>query len=76
MNKKKRSRLTQAQSFLSQALHIVEDVKDDEQDDLDNLPEGFQDSDQGQKMEEVISLLDDAMDSIAEASSSIDEAIS
>lgn len=74
MNKEKRQRLLYAQSLLSKASDIVADVRDDEQDDFDNLPESIQDAARGQQMSDAVDAMEDAIESIEEASSCIDKA--
>ena len=54
MNQKKRKTLQQARHMLEQASELVIQVRDDEQDSFDNLPEGIQESERGQMMEEAI----------------------
>lgn len=72
MNNKKRSKLREANNLLSQAVSLVEIVKDDEQDCLDNTPENFQSSDQYWNMETVVSCLEDAIDDIGSAIENIE----
>jgi len=50
-------------------------IKDEEQEKFDNLPEGLQQSENGQKFEETISSLDDALSNLEEAISNIDNVI-
>lgn len=51
--------LTEAQKIFENAKEIVEGVRDEEQECFDNLTEGLQASERGQKMEETASTLDD-----------------
>lgn len=74
MNNVRRKRLKQAQDLLNSAAQIVDQVKDDEQDAYDNLPESFQESDKGQRMEEAIDHLTDALNAIEEAGDCIEDA--
>lgn len=74
MNNERRRRLKKAQELLNSAAQIVELVRDEEQDSFDNLPESFQDSDNGQRMEEAIEHLDDALSAIEEAGECIESA--
>lgn len=62
MNKQKRKRLSTAKEMISTACGIIEDVRDDEQESYDNLPEGIQESNVGVSMEENIDILTDAID--------------
>ena len=74
LNKEKRRRLREAQRLLASATRIVEQVRDEEQDDFDNMPESLQESDNGQRMEEAIDHLDDALRALEEADECIDSA--
>ena len=52
MNAERRKRLTDAISYINRAVQIIEDVRDDEQDSFDNLPESLQSGDRGMLMED------------------------
>lgn len=60
----KRSDIDKAKILAEKAKHIIDDVRDEEQDAFDNLPEGFQIGSRGQQMEENIMNMDSAMDEI------------
>lgn len=75
MNKQKRAKLREADSLLAMARQLISQVKDREQDDLDNCPENLQGSERYTTMENAIDELDDAMQSIDEASTSVNNAI-
>lgn len=67
MNNKKRKELTNAVSLLNNAESIIESVRDDEQDCLDNMPENLEGSQQYSDMENAVDYLEEAMNSIMEA---------
>ncbi len=71
MNNKRRKRLREAGSLIGNAMSIVEQVKDEEQDSLDNIPEGLQESERCTLMEDAVSNLEDAISSLSDASNSI-----
>lgn len=52
---------------LQKALDIVSAAMDEEQEAFDNLPESFQDGEKGQRMEEIISNLDECVGFIEDA---------
>ena len=54
---------------------FLEEIKSEEQDYLDNMPESFQQGDRGQKAEEAVNRLDDVDVGIDEMIGSLDEAI-
>ncbi|HRG20499.1 MAG TPA: hypothetical protein PLQ57_05690 [Saprospiraceae bacterium] len=67
MNKQDRKELEKAINDIENAKSLVEEILDNEQSKFDNLPEGLQISEKGQKMEENISALDDARNLLEEA---------
>ena len=74
MNDKRRRRLKKATSMINQAIQIIEEVRDEEQDSYDNLPESIMDGDRGAKMEEAIENMEDALSDLESASENIDNA--
>lgn len=60
MNKARRMRLIAVQSKLSDLKAEIEQIRDEEQEAYDNLPESIQDSPRGERMEEAIDELYDA----------------
>ena len=89
MNNKQRKKLYEEKVRLGNAHDIIESVREnleemygDEQDKSDNLPEGLQESEMGEKLQEIAGLLEDAsydLDSISgeisDVLDKIDEAI-
>ena len=75
MNKQRRKRLSEATELLGAALSIIEEVKAEEEEAFDNLPEGIQCGERGEQMEEYISILDDVYGSIEELDLQITEII-
>ena len=51
----------------------LEEIRDEEQDAFDNLPEGIQESERGEQMEEYISQMESAIDDMENAKSSLEE---
>lgn len=68
MNKQRRIRLRESNTLLIKALQIVNAVKDEEQDALDNFPENLQNSERYTAMENAIDDLEEAIDCIEQAS--------
>jgi hypothetical protein len=82
MNKIRRKELEKATSLLNDAsvlleeiMGIIEAAKDEEQECYDNLSEGLQASEKGQKYEENSILLDEAFSSVDQALSACNSAI-
>jgi len=72
-------RLTPLAATITDIKDALETIRDEEQESFDNMPEGLQQGDRGQAMEEAISTLDSAIDDLENFDidnivSSIDEA--
>lgn len=76
MNKKRRALLESATEYLSRAANIIEMASEQESDCLDNMPENLQGSERYEKMESVISFLEDALEHTENAKDCISEAVS
>lgn len=75
MNKERRNALKNAMSYLDKAIEIITDVRDEEQDSMDNMPENLQGGERYETMEMAVESLEEAIDKIEEAKDSVDEAI-
>lgn len=75
VNERKRKSLREAIQFLNRAIFIVDGVCDQEQDAIDNLPEGLQASERCEAMELAVDSLNDATEKIEEAKEYIESAI-
>lgn len=64
MNVYRRGQIREAMEKLGQAENIIDTVRGEERDAYDNLPYSFQNSEQGEKMEEIAESLDEAFDEI------------
>lgn len=62
MNAARRKEIERAIDLLYQAKEIIENVRDDEQDAYDNMPESLQYSERGERMSENVDALDNAAD--------------
>ena len=74
MNKKRRESIAKAVEILTTAFQMVESIRDEEQDCLDNMPENLESSYRYEKMENAVDRLDDAVSSIEEARDALEEA--
>lgn len=74
MNTTRRKELDRALAMLEEARSIIDNVKDEEQSAMDNMPESLQEGLQGEKMQECISAMEDIDSSLDEAIGRIDEA--
>ena len=67
MNNARRKEIELALDALSEARTRLEDVMNEEQESLDNLPDSLRESDQGEVMEGNVSDLDAAIYSVGDA---------
>lgn len=75
MNKDRRERLQELKDKLLDIQTGLEEIKDEEQEAYDNLPESLQEGDKGQKMSDAIDNLDSAYSSTEEIAEYLDEAM-
>lgn len=75
MNNTTRKELEKAIALIDDAKEIVERIKDEEQEKYDNLSDGLQQSEKGQRFEEIVSTLDDVFSQLEEAVGNIYEAV-
>lgn len=74
MNKDRRKQLADAKDSLDEIIASLNDIRDEEQDAYDNMPESLQSSDNGSRMTDAIDAIDEAISSVEEAQQHIDEA--
>lgn len=75
MNKQRRKELNEIISKLESLRDDLECLQGEEQDYYDNMPENLQCSERGERAEEAVSSLEDALYNIDSAIDSINEAI-
>ena len=73
MNKERRKRLAKAYGLIEEVKAILEEVKDDESESYENLPESFQNGERGEEMQGYIEMLDEAYNYLDDASSVVDQ---
>ena len=73
MNKQRRKKLAEASALIAQAQGIIEEVKDEEEEARENMPESLQDSEKGEQMQDYIDCLDEAYGQCDDLMSIIDE---
>ncbi len=73
MNKERRTELLDVVELLDEAIERLEEIRDDEQDAFDSLPDSLQDSVRGQSMQDAIDAMDGFGDSISVVRSKIEE---
>ena len=75
MNKQRRSTIKTAMLHIEKAVELIQDVKYEEQDALDNMPENLQNSERYEAMENAIDSLEDALDGIEDVKDCLDRAV-
>jgi hypothetical protein len=61
MNANRRKQLAEAIAKIEEARTLIEIVRDEEQDAFENMPEGLQSSERGEKMETAVSRMEDSL---------------
>ena len=75
MNAQKRKELQEAIDYLEKARVIIEEIRDEEQNCFDNLPEGLQCSEKGDKFQEAIDNLDTVASDLDQSIMTVEETI-
>lgn len=75
MNAKRRKQLEKVIALIDDAKSQLDALKDEEQEAFDNMPESLQYSEKGERMEEIISYLDDSFSELESAIENITSAI-
>ena len=73
MNKQRRKRLGVAFDKVYEAMEILEEVKSEETDSYENLPDNFRDGDRGEEMQGYIEMLEEAYGYLDDANSVIEQ---
>lgn len=72
MNKEKRSRLSNANDLIKEAVSVISSVRDDEEDSFNNLSDGLQNTQRGMDMQDAVEQMDGIIDALEEVSSDLD----
>lgn len=64
MNKDRRTRLEEIREKISAIICDLEEIRDEEESALTNLPESLQESSRGQEMQEAVDCLGDIYDNL------------
>lgn len=74
MNQDRRKQIDEAAGMLQDALALIEQIRDEEQESFDNMPESLQQSDRGIASEEAANDLSEAVDNITETIDTLENA--
>lgn len=72
MNEERRKKLEAAKAHITDAINLIEEVKDGEQEAFDNMPENLQSGEKGQTLEENVATLESAVDNLNSAEGDAD----
>ena len=75
MNNKRRTRLKRAKSYIDVAFSIVEEVSEEEQNCLENFPDGIKNGDRGSQMKDNLDVLCRISEGLQNAVEEIDRII-
>ncbi len=67
MNEARRKIIAASLSKIEDAINALTEVRDEEQDSFDNMPEGLQQGEKGEAMESAIEALSSAVDNLESA---------
>lgn len=73
MNKERREELLEVVDLLEDAANRLSEIRDDEQDAFDSMPDGLQTSVRGDAMQEAIDKMDEFGDTILNLQNSIEQ---
>lgn len=73
MNRERRKKLAVAFEKIGEIKEILEAVKDEEQESLENLPDNFRYGERGEEMESYIEMLDEAYGYLEDAESVVEQ---
>lgn len=73
MNKERREELLEVVDLLEDAANRLSEIRDDEQDAFDSMPDGLQTSVRGDAMQEAIDKMDEFGDAILNLQNSIEQ---
>lgn len=76
MNKDRRKRIRSVIQTIQNCADIVDNIRDEEETAMDNLPENIQESDRYTAMEDAVAYLEEAGEALSEAIQNMEGAIS
>ncbi|MGN0398859.1 MAG: hypothetical protein ACI4EO_01910 [Blautia sp.] len=73
MNKQRRKKLEKAFEMIGEVKDILEEVKGEEEEAYENLPESFQNGERGEEMQGYIEMIDEAYGYLEDAESVVEQ---
>lgn len=75
MNNDRRKRIEKVQEQIEGLLAEIEELRDEEQEALENLPESLQETERGERMQTAVDALDEAYTNLDSVNDSLNEAL-
>mgnify|MGYP004551286059 CR=1 FL=1 len=73
MNRQRRKKLQEAFDLIGQVNDILDAVKDEEEESMENLPDSFRYGDKGEEMQNYIDMIDETIGYLEDAQSVIEQ---
>lgn len=73
MNRQRRKKMEQAFNKISEAMDILDEVKAEEYESLENLPENFRNGDRGEEMQTYIEMIEETFNYLDDARSVLEQ---
>lgn len=67
MNKERRKSIKEAICLIEQAAEMLEGIRDEEEEAMENLPDGIRYGEKGEQMQEYIDSINEAIESLEQA---------
>ena len=75
MNRERRKELASAMEKLDEVINLLQHIAEDEQCAFDNLPEGIQESERGERMQEFADMISDVASTLEEQNLELEEIV-
>lgn len=73
MNRERRRKLNKIFDSLKEAIDVLEEVKREEEESLENLPDNFRYGERGEEMQNYIDMIDETTEYLEDAQSVIEQ---
>ena len=73
MNRQRRKKMEQAFNKISEAMDILDEVKAEEYESLENLPDNFRNGDRGERMQSYIEMIEETSNYLDDARSVLEQ---
>lgn len=73
MNNERRKKINKIIGLVSEARSFLEELSEDERTAVDNMPDAFRETEQGERREEIAMMLEESVGALEEIESSLEE---